>query len=327
MIKTDKEEDDSQSEKKVGTDSYEKFTETVQVLEPKEWEDYLRQIDVDQSLVTLKNALSRPEPTERDEALWLDKVKDCPLFMEMVWYHSLRKQNAMIPFTKRDLSQFIVDCADYWELFAQSVADGKESFEVMKQVVELEPDAIKLAQTHLKQEHPSFEQVDESYRDFHILQKLRHSIGPFVASLQLFTVIQKEEINNLHEFIHHQLIENWDQTKLAQVRETKFLEKLKNIMDVDPQRPETMNAVEFVGSLVTEKDGSSPLIEWLRNKSEQDMETMRKILQGHLLEAYRKNFNYKKKFRIQGIFIKMHLCFTYYRIIAIIKNPYHPILA
>ena len=51
------------------------------------------------------------------------------------------------------------------------------------------------------------------------------------------------------------------------------------------RRPETVNPMKFVSSLVTDQD-RSPLIEWLRKKSEQEMEAMGKILQGALLEAY-----------------------------------------
>jgi hypothetical protein len=44
--------------------------------------------------------------------------------------------------------------------------------------------------------------------------------------------------------------------------------------------------MKFVSSLTTTKENRSPLIEWLREKDEKDMEAMGKILQGTLLEAY-----------------------------------------
>ena len=44
--------------------------------------------------------------------------------------------------------------------------------------------------------------------------------------------------------------------------------------------------MRFLSSLVTEEDQSSPLIDWLRKKSEKEMEAMGKVLQGTLLEAY-----------------------------------------
>lgn len=43
--------------------------------------------------------------------------------------------------------------------------------------------------------------------------------------------------------------------------------------------------MKFISSLVTDQD-RSPLIDWLRQKTEQEMEAMGKILQGALLEAY-----------------------------------------
>jgi hypothetical protein len=48
--------------------------------------------------------------------------------------------------------------------------------------------------------------------------------------------------------------------------------------------------MEFVSSLVTTDDNRSPVIEWLRKKTETDMDAMGKLLQGNLLEAYGTSF-------------------------------------
>ena len=66
------------------------------------------------------------------------------------------------------------------------------------------------------------------------------------------------------------------------------METLKNVLQIDSERPDSRKPMEFVSSLVTDDNGGSPLIDWLRNKNEKDMEAMGKILQGTLLEAYGK---------------------------------------
>lgn len=73
-----------------------------------------------------------------------------------------------------------------------------------------------------------------------------------------------------------------------QVRETGIIETLKIDLQIDSDRPETQKPMEFISSLVTDDNGGSPLIDWLRTKKEKDMEAMGKILQGTLLEAYGK---------------------------------------
>ncbi len=115
---------------------------------------------------------------------------------------------------------------------------------------------------------------------------MQHSISPFIAALRFFKITQRERIDGLYNFINTDLLQNWNQMTLTRVRDTGILETLKRVLNIDPERPETTSPMEFIGSLVTEEDGSSPLIEWLQSKSEQDMEAMGKILQGNLLEAY-----------------------------------------
>ena len=67
-----------------------------------------------------------------------------------------------------------------------------------------------------------------------------------------------------------------------------IIETLKVDLQIDSERPENRKPMEFISSLVTDENGGSPLIDWLRNKKEKDMEAMAKILQGTLLEAYGK---------------------------------------
>ena len=69
-----------------------------------------------------------------------------------------------------------------------------------------------------------------------------------------------------------------------------IIETLKVDLQIDSERPESRKPMEFISSLVTDENGGSPLIDWLRNKKEKDMEAMGKILQGTLLEAYGKSF-------------------------------------
>ncbi len=60
--------------------------------------------------------------------------------------------------------------------------------------------------------------------DFKMLQKLQHTISPFVASLRLFKIKQlKAAIYLLYEFKNGNLIENWAETTLEQVRESGIM--------------------------------------------------------------------------------------------------------
>jgi len=263
-----------------------KALEPIQVLDPEDWESYLNDIN-DQSVLLLQDALSLPTPAFTVEAVWLNKVKDCTLFSEMIWYYSVKKVTSS-PLGRSDLSSLIQDCAVRWKDLAQRVADGNLPFQDMEKVIRLEPDAKLLAQAHLQLDR-SLQIVNESYRDFKILQKLQHLIGPFVASLRLFKITRREEIDALYEFINNHLMQNWAESTLVQVRESGIIEMIKGVLQIDPEKPETMSPLELIGSLITNKsNGSSPLVEWLRKKKPQDMEAMGKILQGTLLEAYGK---------------------------------------
>ena len=86
-------------------------------------------------------------------------------------------------------------------------------------------------------------------------------------------------------FVDNNLLKQWDSSTLAQIKETGILRVVNEDLNIDPERPETRNAMQFVSSLMTDEK-RSPLIDWLREKDEKDMETTGKILQGSLLVAY-----------------------------------------
>lgn len=260
--------------------------EPIQVLDPKDWTTYLIIIN-DQSDLLLPYALSLPTPIFSLEADWLNKVKDCPLFLDVIWYSSVRRA-PNTPLGRSDLSSLIQNCAVRWKDLAQRVNDGSVPFVEMEKVVRLQPDAQLLAQAHLHYD-PSFPTVDKSYRDFKILQKLQQSIGSFIDSLRLFKINRREEIGALKHFFDGSLIKNWDESTLVKIRESTIIKTMKDLLQIDLKKPETMSALDLISSLITNKsDGSSPLVEWLRKKKPQDMEAMGKILQGTLLEAYSK---------------------------------------
>jgi hypothetical protein len=73
---------------------------------------------------------------------------------------------------------------------------------------------------------------------------------------------------------------------LVHITETRILRLVDEELNVNLNRPETWNAMQFVGSLTTRKENRSPFIEWMRKHDEKDREAMGKILQRTLLEAY-----------------------------------------
>ena len=263
--------------------------EPLQVLDREEWENYLNKINLHESIQSLHNAISLPPPISLAEANWLEQIKDCTLFTETVWYPAIKKEHRQNNYVVLDdLSLFVNSCAVDWLEKARQVADGSMSFVEMEKVLRFDPDGRSLIKTHLELDN-SLHQISDSYRDFKLLQKLRHSIGPFIAALRFFNITQRETINTLYDTINDELIQNWDETTLVKIRTTGILETLKKVLNINSEKPETMHPMNFISSLVTEPNGSSPLIEWLRNKSDQDVEAMGKILQGTLFEAYGKN--------------------------------------
>ena len=244
--------------------------------------------------MTLQNALDLAMPLESKCAEWLFQMKQCALFMDRTWYPMV-ESTQKCPLCKEDLQDFVTDTADRWVRLARSVADGTVPFQQMDEIVRLQLDANVLSRKHL-QADPILG-VRVAYRDFKNLQELRHLIGPFVSALLFFSIREREPINNLHHFIENNLLKHWDRTTLAQVRETGIMQVVNDELNIDPERPETRDAMQFVSSLVT--DGNrSPLIEWLREKNEKDMEAMGKILQGALLVAYGNSVKSHPKFLV-----------------------------
>ncbi len=256
---------------------------TTQLFDSKEWEAYLNDINSEMSNLTLEEALSLPVPLSTISAQWLFGLKDCALFMEKVWHPNVKSQ-VIYPLCKEDLKVFVRECAAKWKELASTVARGTVSFKQMDEISKLQPDPNVLSQSHLTPR--PVEGVAKAYKDFRNIQELRHLIGPFVTALRFFSIKEKGPIDSLYDFVCKNLLRNWDSTTLVQIAETGILRLVNEELNIDLERPETRNAMQFVGSLTTKKGNRSPLIEWLREKDEKDMEAMGKILQGTLLEVY-----------------------------------------
>jgi hypothetical protein len=186
-----------------------------------------------------------------------------------------------------DLQGFVNECAAQWKELARKVADGTASFKEMDEIISLQPNP-----DFLSRKHPQSQPIDgvlTAYQNFKNLKILRHVIGPFVSALRLFLIKDKKTIDNLHEFVENNLLKNWDSTTLRQTTENGILKVMNEDLQIDSERPETQNTIQFISSLVTTDgttDGNESLIKWLREKEEKDMEAMGKVLQGNLLEAY-----------------------------------------
>ncbi len=180
---------------------------------------------------------------------------------------------------------FIISAKD----LARTVAEGTASFQQMEEIIMISPDPDVLSRKHLH--GLVIEGVSVAYRNFKTLQELRHFISPFVTALRFFTIRERGPIENMYHFVQSNLLNQWETTTLAQITEKGILRILQEDLNIDSERPETREAMLFVSSLVTDGN-SSPLIEWLREKNENDMEAMGKILQGTLLVAYGNSVSY-----------------------------------
>ena len=281
---TSDDHDDPRDEEDESADEEETLyvQESVQVLDSDEWEKYLNAIDPEQSILTLKDALELTVPLQLNCVQWLCDMKQCALFVEKVW-KPMVESNQNYPLCQEDLLDFVRKCSDHWVRMARSVADGTANFQEMDEITRLEYNPDILAGTHLRSDH--IIGVQRAYQNFKNLKELRHLIGPFVSALRFFSIRQRDAINKLHQAIESNLLQNWEEATLAQVTEKGILKMVNQELKFDPERPEARNAMQFVSSLAT--DGThSPLIEWLREKTEKDMEAIGKILQGGLIEAY-----------------------------------------
>ena len=252
-----------------------------EILQPDEWTEYLESI-CQRSILTLQSALNLAEPVQRREAAWLARIANCQLFLQKIWTPTVDGCEG-IPVSARDFRGLIQAAAERWRRLSTTTAEGTMACNEMESNVAILADYLELAECHLNGN--PVPAVREAYRDYKSLCSIRHLIGPFVAALQYFTITQRKPIEDLYAFINNNLLAAWDETTLVQVRRSGIIGALQTYLNVDPERPETKGTMEFVSSLVT--DGNrSPLIDWLRNKTEQDMEAMGRILQGNLLEAY-----------------------------------------
>ena len=193
--------------------------ETVFVLDSTGWESYLKQIDPDRSILKLRNALEAIKPVEIKEAKWLDQVKDCPLFMEKIWHRLVKEVE--LPLVKQDLSDFVNSCSSRWMQLAVDVTGGLISFKKMEKIVELQPDARHLSHFHLNFQSGLLNNVVDSYRDFKSLSEIRHSIASFVSALRLFSIKEREPIEELYNFANEELVNNWHCTVIF-LRKSNF---------------------------------------------------------------------------------------------------------
>ncbi len=273
----------SHSIRKANSHTNDENTERIQILDSKEWRRYLHEIDSEKSLLTLEDAIQLKPPLQSTSARWLFKIKDNFLFLGILWHPRITTlQN--YPLDNKDLQVLIDDCVTQWKEMARNVAEGSVKFKDMDEIIRLQPDPNLLSRNHLQSQH--IDGVPAAYRNFKILQELRQLIGPFVAALRLFSIKDKEQIDNLYDFVENNLLKDWDSKTLAQVEVKEILRMVNDDLQFDPDRPETRNVMLFLSSLVTIDGKHSPLIEWLTKKNNNDMEAMGKILRGNLLEAY-----------------------------------------
>ena len=207
--------------------------------------------------------------------------------MRKVWHPLIEESTESFPLSGKEFSKLIRESAVRWKNLSTETANGNIIFEEMEENVSLLPDHQMLSDLHLNS-RPVCRgglTVLKAYHDFKTLRDIHHLIKPFVAALRYFIIADKQPIETMHTFVTENLLVKWDEMKLADFRRTGVINTLEKYFNIDPQRPETKRPMEFISSLVTDED-QSPLIEWLRNKTEQDMEAMGRILQGNLLEAY-----------------------------------------
>ena len=188
-------------------------------LDISELKAHLSNIDPERSGFTLSTALAILKPllsTEKQEILWFNKVKDSPLFIEKI-LQPFVVRGLSFRLRRQNLSHYVRIWASQWLQLAIDVAGGLVNFQDMEQIVKLEPDATALSQIHLDTGNSHLNnlgrllQVPDSYRDFKCLLEIRHLIAPFVSALRLFSIMEKEPIDELYNIISN-VVSNWHST-------------------------------------------------------------------------------------------------------------------
>lgn len=303
----DDEDDDNQYESEEESTYVNIFEETerepdanfrvIEVFDGSEWEVFLKTIEPQTSTHTLQAAFNKKQPLSSKYSEWLEQVTKSKLFMESVWLPQVKAMDDK-NLTGEDLSEFVEETAKGWLTLAGSVNNRTLSFDRMENVTALEPDTSFLSSCHLSSVGP-LRNVDMAYKSFRNLLNIRHLITPFVTALRFFNISNRGAIEELHEFVTSKLINNWSAMTLEEVTRMGIIDTIDKELAIDSERPETLLPIQFIASLVTD-EGSSPLIEWLRTKSEQDFEAMGKILQGALFEAYGNKFNLQSTIMLDG---------------------------
>ncbi len=291
-------------------------SKAIQILDPQEWEEeYLMALDAEMSTLTIQEAIDLPLPCQMADAQWLVEVRECALFMNTVWQSMVKELQVkgrrytldefkiglmdkmgpiseIYPLCKEDFHYLVYQCASEWKDLARTVANESTSFQQMEEIIRMAPDPDILCRKHLMN-GLVIEGVPVAYRNFKTLKEIRQIIGPFVTALRYFTIRERDPIENMYHFIQSNLLDQWDTTTLAKINKNGILKILHEDLNLNIflERPETLEEMRFLSSLVTDEN-SSPLLEWLREKNENDMEAMGKILQGHLLVAYGNSVHY-----------------------------------
>lgn len=280
----EKEEDDEgEGLARVFYERPESNVQVFEVLDAAEWESYLKNIEPDKSTQTLAAALNKTPPLTSKLSLWLQQVVESKLFMESVWLAQVKAMHSN-HLSGEDLAEFVEQAAADWLKLAASVDSGSVPFSRLEEIIDMEPNPASLSHCHLDRER-SWRKIPTSYRNFRNLSNIRHLITPFVTALRFFDILDKSAIERIYEFVTSELVNNWEGMTLEEVARMGIINTIDKELAIDCERPETLAPIQFIASLVSD-EGNSPLIEWLRKKTERDFEAMGKILQGALFEAY-----------------------------------------
>lgn len=258
---------------------------TYEIFNTGQWTSYLASVDTEKSNVAVRDALEEAPPLENGLATWLGNVVKSELFLDAVWMPLIEEQG-LDNVSSADLNQLIQSAARGWYELAASFNDGTASFKQMEMalICKQGPDMLRTAHWLIERRR-ELGSITENFERFLKISKIRHLIGPFVAALRSFTLVNNTAIEEIHSFVQKQLASCWDRLSLKELARIGIERTLYSELAVDKNRA-NVATMEFIASFVTTSDSTAPVIEWLRSKSEQDFEAMGKILQGTLYEAY-----------------------------------------
>jgi len=257
----------------------------------------------DSNSLPLKDALSAAWPISVACCEWLSGVSASTLFGANVWRPLVREDDEQLP--HQDLAvveEIIHEAASRWLQLATSISTGQLSPQELEQLVRngrqqqsaidrgfYATERTALVHAHLSTSRSlSSQSVYDVLDNLELLLHLRELVPRFVQALQYFQVESTDELLGFQRDAQR-LSQQWATMKMHEFNSRDgLLAALRAGFQVSPEEPASLNPIRFIASLLIQ-DGNTfddTLLKWLTATTDEQMNSIGRILSGTLSEAY-----------------------------------------